>query len=311
MKTLSFVHVLIFFVLCLNFVVAQNTQIDGLNFENWNENHYNSMFPSKFYWENMPTSIWANSNAATTVVDNFCCERTSDCFGGSYAAKLETKSIFGVAAAGNLFTGKFVANGFNSQALRGVPFTDKPVAIKGYYKYTSKVYNNGSSNVSDSCAIYAILSYWNGTQRVEIARAEMFSSANVSAYTLFNLDFNYVLPNTPDTISIVFASSKNGDLFKGGIGSTLFVDEVELVYPSSLEENNILESVQVDDNSWLFKFIGDTEKRISIFDASGKLVNYYTTSDKIFYINNNNLPGGIYLYKIEEEAKTYSGKLLK
>lgn len=300
-----------FLALHLITATAQNAQLSGMDFENWNQNFYNAMFPSNYYWENLPTSVWASSNAATTIVNDFCCERTTDCHGGSYAAHLETKSVFSVPAAGNLFTGVFVADGFNSQALRGVPFTDKPESIRGYFKYSPASYDNGSATVPDTCAIYAILSYWDGAQRVEIARAEMYSSNTVSTYTLFDLDFNYVSSNTPDTIAVVFASSKYGDLFQGGIGSKLLIDDVELVYPVGYAEENSFDRVWADGDFWNFRFRTNTEKNIQIFDAAGRIVVSATSSDELFYVSSQGIPKGVYIYKIAEGNKTYSGKLIK
>ena len=290
---------------------AQNAQLSGMDFENWNQNFYNSMFPSNYYWENLPTSVWASSNAATTIVNDFCCERTTDCHGGSYAAHLETKNVFSVPAAGNLFTGVFVADGFNSQALRGVSFTDKPESIKGYYKYSPSNYDNGTAIVPDTCAIYAILSYWDGAQRVEIARAEMYSANSVTSYTLFDLNFNYSSSVTPDTIAVVFASSKYGDLFEGGIGSTLLIDDVELIYPVGYAEENSFDHAWTDGQFWNFSFRTDAERNVQVFDATGRMVVCASSSERLFSVYSRDFANGVYIYQISEGNKMYSGKLIK
>jgi len=311
MKTVLIIALFPLLFFQVNTAAAQNAQLNGMDFESWNQNFYNVMFPSNYYWENLPTSVWASSNAATTIVNDFCCERTSDCHGGTYAAHLETKSVFSVPAAGNLFTGVFVADGFNSQALRGVSFTDKPESIKGYYKYSPSNYDNGTAIVPDTCAIYAILSYWDGVQRVEIARAEMYSANAVTSYTLFDLDFNYVLSNTPDTIAIVFASSKYGDLFEGGIGSTLLIDDVELVYPVGYAEENSFDRAWTDDQFWNFSFRTNANRTIQLFDATGRLIVSASSSEKLFSTSAQEFPHGVYLYQISEGHNMYSGKLIK
>lgn len=295
----------------VNTAAAQNAQLNGMDFESWNQNFYNVMFPSNYYWENLPTSVWASSNAATTIVNDFCCERTTDCHSGMYAAHLETKSIFGVPAAGNLFTGEFIPDGFSSQALRGVPFTDKPESIKGYYKYTPANYNNGSATVPDTCAIYAILSYWDGAQRVEIARAELYTSNVVISYTVFDLDFNYISTETPDTIAVVFASSKYGDLFEGGIGSTLLIDDVELVYPVGYAEKNSFDRAWSNGDFWNFSFRTNANRTIQLFDATGRLIVSASSSEKLFSTSAQEFPHGVYLYQISEGHNMYSGKLIK
>ena len=38
------------------------------------------------------------------------------------------------------------------------------------------------------------------------------------------------MAGNPDTIDMVFAASAGGELFVGGIGSTLFVDDFKLVF---------------------------------------------------------------------------------
>lgn len=303
MKNVVFI---MFFFVALN-ASSQVSQIEGLDFENWYQNFYNPSYPSKYYWENMPTNIWANSNAATTIVDVFCCERTTDSHSGSYAAHLETKSVYGVPAAGNLFTGKFIANGFNSKALRGVPFTEKLKTMKGYYKYKSVAY----SGTPDSCAIYAILSHWDGTKRVEIARAEMYSAENVTTYKQFSIDFQYFSDATPDTIAVVFASSKNGEFYKGGIGSTLLVDDVELILLSGINDESNTYETKTADNFWIFNFRNEAKRDIYVYDISGKLVLNKSLQNSTERLSNSNLSTGIYFYQIIENNKSYSGKLLK
>jgi hypothetical protein len=77
---------------------------------------------------------------------------------------------------------------------------------------------------------YAILEKRDGSGVVEIGRAEMTSGDLQEELTEISLPFVYSSDQKPTHISVVFSSSKDGDLFTGAVGSTLLVDDVELVY---------------------------------------------------------------------------------
>ena len=287
-------------------------QISGSNFEAWNQNHYNTSFPTLYYWEVMPTSVWASSNAATTIVNNFCMQQTADAHSGSFAAYLETKNIFGQVASGNLFTGYFIADLFNSKAMRGIPFTSRPSIFRGFYKYTSVSYSYNSTTIPDSCAIYAILSKWNGSQRVEVGKAEMFSSTNINTYTEFVLPFNYNSSTIPDTISVVFASSKNGEFFRGGIGSKLYVDDISFSYVSEVEENISIETESyISQNQWLFQLNKELSGEIDVFDISGRKIYHEGINGNEIKINVDGWKNGAYCYIIIGSNEIITGKIIR
>jgi hypothetical protein len=286
-------------------------QVPGSDFETWNQNHYNTSYPTLYYWEVLPTNIWASSNAATTIVNSFCMQRSTDVHSGSYAAYLETKNVFGQIAAGNLFTGYFIADLFNSKAMRGIPFTSRPQEFRGFYKYTSVSYTYGGSSIPDSCAIYAILSKWNGSQRVEIGKAEMFSSTNLTTYTQFVLPFNYSSSDTPDTISVVFASSKNGEFFRGGVGSKLYIDDISFSYLSGIDNNKLSVENCFTENQWTFSFNTMFCGELSLNDISGKEIFRKTISGTGFTLDVHSWKKGIYCYKFSGNGETVSGKIVK
>ncbi len=211
---------------------------------------------------------------------------------------METLNLFNVPAAGTLFTGTFVANMFESKTYFGVPFTGKPDAFQGWYKYTPGTYNNAN----DTAAIYAILSKWNGSSRVEIARAELYPNTNVSQYTFFNLEFNYVNNLNPDTITVVFASSKNGEIMEGGIGSKLFIDDIDFYYNQTSSQITKLEKqIKILYNN-RDKFITitrstNTEGVVELYNITGKKIQVWNIND----YNNDLLIGklaqGIYICK--------------
>ncbi len=167
-------------------------------------------------------------------------------------------------AAGSLFMGVFeldVSNPLKSTHF-GMSVDYIPVSLKGHYKYKSgevfKRYTDENGNHimqgevldrRDSCAIYAVFYetseetyYLNGTNILThpniISVAQLKQTIETEEWTSFDIPFVMKEGKTIDAeklreggynLSIVFSSSKNGDLYNGAIGSTLFVDEVELV----------------------------------------------------------------------------------
>ncbi len=173
--------------------------------------------------------------------------------------------MFGVPlAAGNLFIGEFDLDVSNPLASIhfGLPIYDVPKTLKGYYKYQSgeifKRYTdeNGNSisggeviNRKDSCAIYAVFyetdentPYLDGRNVLShpniISVAQLTQGNETENWTFFEISFLMKEGKVIDpeklkygkyNLTIVFSSSKDGNIYNGAIGSTLLVDEVELV----------------------------------------------------------------------------------
>lgn len=166
-------------------------------------------------------------------------------------------------AAGNLFIGTFNFNSSISDPLKsttiGKIFHKKPLRLKGYYKYKAgSTYMDGKTEVpgqKDDFTIYGIFYQTDETLRsmdgylainefkdphmVALALLPESERKETDEWTAFDIPFDYhkygkeidpeALSRGEYKISIVLSSSKDGDRFKGAIGSTLYVDELELV----------------------------------------------------------------------------------
>jgi hypothetical protein len=82
----------------------------------------------------------------------------------------------------------------------------------------------------DKFTAYVMLEIRDGTNILEIGRAEIISGETQNDTKEIMLPFNYTNSQKPTHIYVVFASSKDGDLFTGAVGSTLTIDDLELVY---------------------------------------------------------------------------------
>ena len=168
-------------------------------------------------------------------------------------------------AAGNLFMGYFDPMAALSNALKatklGLPFEHVPTYLKGYFKYKAgdTFEENGKpvTGKKDTWDIYAV--FYEVTDKVKmldgtivkengtIEHPNLISVARISEnqrietdeWTEFYLPFTSLpgkkineekLKAVGYNVSMVFSSSKDGNLFKGAVGSTLYIDEVELIY---------------------------------------------------------------------------------
>ena len=180
--------------------------------------------------------------------------------------KLETRDTgsFGASvkmyiAAGNLFIGAFdLANALKDAPKAttfGFQFYKRPKTLKGYYKFKAgPVYTeNGEPQTGkkDRFDIYAVMyeaednSFMlDGTNSltsdkvVSLARISAEEALEKDQWTPFNLSFKAQngkeineteLQKGKYKLGIVFSSSVDGAYFRGAVGSTLYIDEVELI----------------------------------------------------------------------------------
>ncbi len=233
----------------VDFATAGAPVIHNLSFDDWTDGN---KFPNASGY-----SIWdsANSSGAATTTSP-----TSDAVSGN-AAKLESVSALGMMAAGNIFTGEFLGlAGLGARLSWGTPFEGRPLALRGYYKYSPVAINKVKDPYKDlkgqmdQCQILISLTDWDNPFEVntkESTFVDFDNDSGIVAFAQFNTSdssseyIEFILPlvyrsNTriPKYLIIAGASSRYGDYFTGGIGSELYIDEFELVYdPAELTED--------------------------------------------------------------------------
>lgn len=224
----------------------------------------NTTFPCTDDEYNNGTRFWDTSNrGANSIGQKDPTNKTEKLIhGGTYAAKLGTTKVAGKLAAASLYSGDFIKADMSGTATInfGKPFVSRPTALKGYYKYTPvKASNTGAlpdgvtlTDDLDQCAIYVVL--MKGGEQHEvintktetllsldnikaddkfIAYGELSSGAATAGdgFVEFNIPIEYRnLDDKPTHIIVVCSASKYGDYMVGGDGSTMYLDDLELVY---------------------------------------------------------------------------------
>ncbi len=215
--------------------------------------------------------FWGTGNAGTKNKNalnvNVTTQENAVVVSGN-ALKLESRvgaTLIGdVFAAGNLFSGYFQElNGMPSTDHEtqkgyvhfGQPYTGRPLALRGWYRYTSTPIDDKTKGVTipsdlqgqpDQCQIYISLENWGSSatrplgyknpsfeDASVVGFGEMHSEGAVamSSYERFEIPIRYKEGAAkPTHIVIVATSSRWGADFFGGAGSTLYIDEFELVW---------------------------------------------------------------------------------
>ena len=226
-------------------------------FEHWNQSG------NSWYADEAGVSYWDSSNPGSTTMGssyNVTTRTETPKVSGSYAAKLESKYILIKFAAASLYTGSFGAltSDMSGATLNwGVPFTARPTALKGWMQYAPKAIDRAGSGLPagapakgemDQCGMFIALL----TESIKIDNTKLETIPNfetdsrVVAYGALpqeqNVDSNgewkevniplvyHSLTNKPTHLLIVFSSSKYGDYFHGGTGSTLYLDDFSFEY---------------------------------------------------------------------------------
>ena len=234
--------------------------------EYWHESSDKGWYPDtkENVNANPKTNFWDTSNpAAASIIGSITTPvETSGNTKNGKAAQLT--SIYKVKfAAASLYTGQFQSLvGLKGAILRlGQPFTARPTQFKGWAKYNGVAinHNNGSpSGVTinkgdpDLWSAYIALVDLGSSDGIYVNNTDIAGTfpdyntddrvvaygalpdsecGNTTDWKQFTIDLVYRnLTRKPTHIIIVISSSKYGDYFTGGEGSTLYVDDLELIY---------------------------------------------------------------------------------
>lgn len=232
------------------FTTAAATPLENGAMEEWSQDgkQWNP-------WAAGNDAFWGTGNPGAAAFIGNLTTPTDESVKGQ-AALLETKNAIIKLGAGNIFTGDFALDGLNGLLHFGRPFSAFPTSLRLNYKYTSATIDMIGDNVGDLASlegqpdmfhIYIALSDRSEPYEIRndpknrqlfdpedegiIAYGEYASSETVTTYKQLEIPLEYRATNrTPKYIIVVASSSKYGDYYIGGVGSKLWLDEMELVY---------------------------------------------------------------------------------
>lgn len=231
-----------------SFTTVAPVALENGSMENWSQSgkQWNP-------WGSGATEFWGTGNPGAAAFIGNLTTPTDESVKGK-AALLETRDAIIKLGAGNIFTGDFALEGLNGLLHFGRPFSSFPTSLRLYYKYTPATIDMIGDNVgdlaslkgqTDMCQIYIALSdktyeirnnpskrqLFDPNDSGIIAYGEFTSSQSVTSYKQLEIPLEYrYTDRTPKYIIIVASSSKYGDYYIGGVGSKLWLDEMELVY---------------------------------------------------------------------------------
>ncbi|MBI5540985.1 MAG: PCMD domain-containing protein [Bacteroidia bacterium] len=254
-----------------------------------------------------PNSIIAGFMSPPVVT-----KETTDFYSGLNSAKFETKSVFGYAVPGILTNGTISVNMTSTPPIAvngGTPFTQRPASFKGYYKYTP--------SGSDNCLLAAVLLKRNTTTSAldTIAYAQFTNVATVSAWTQFQADFTYNLPDNPDTLQIILISSNPNAAV---VGSILKVDELFLEGGTlGLNKHYLQKDVNIFPNpandivNIQFSYESKSETSVSMFSLVGQKVKEFTLpkGTELSSLNIRDLKKGMYFIQIQSGKDKFTQKI--
>lgn len=250
-----------------DFTTVSLLQLSNSSFDEWCTDAANAKLFCP--WAEGGTSFWDTGNRGATTVGNSNSTPSNDTSTGKgLSAYLESKWIVIKFAAGNIFTGTYLkTDGTNGVLGFGRPFTAFPNKISFDYKYKSMPIDRVDKNSNlehlkgkpDSCNIYVALWHVEDGQYEEfqgekypliirtkpgieqnlfstddprvIAYGQFTQGNTVDTWTSQTIDIKYKNSElAPTHILVVASSSKYGDFFTGGVGSTLVLDNMKLIY---------------------------------------------------------------------------------
>lgn len=205
--------------------VVYKPQLDNWNLDNWNDNKTPS------------GSIWGTAN------NSFVTGTTKTGGKSGSAALMTTSEAMGMKAAGTIFLGYFkftsltdALNDPEKMTYFGIAFPARPKQLKVDVQFSQ---GNGTLNdgTKDKAHIWVALEYWpdpsnpKNSNNKRYAYGEVKLAQSVGSWTTYTIDVNVVDASvTPTHLLFVAASSYDGNHFNAVNGTTLKVDNVELVY---------------------------------------------------------------------------------
>ena len=306
---------LLFNVLVFSSVVCFGQNIENGGFENWENEGTDQVEPVE--WNSFRT---ASGGLSSFAPNNPVATKVTDAHSGQFAVRIETVSgPFSVIVNGNLTCGRINMgsvtptnqDNHNWTVTADTDFnqaiTNAPDSIVAWVKYTPVGNDSAviSSQVHDNYDFEFPEDTDSENHAIAYAKKHIGATAD---WTRLSLPYDYtgLSTNNPAFVLINLASSA----IPGGgeVGSTFFVDDVELIYnSSSISENNELPyTVHNTPEGVVVNLKSDDQGELEIVNISGQTVGTEVLNNNLTLIKSDFKPG-IYLFNI----KTNKGVVTK
>jgi len=229
---------------------------------------------------------WNTMNPLTAGWDIYTVRKTTDCHSGTYAAEMETYATDEDTVDAIMTLGTFDEYGIHG----GVPFTDIPEYMEGYYKY----YPSGT----DTARIIYI--FTNGGEYLPNGMYGVEITAEVDSFVYFQAPV--LITSAPDTVNIVVFSGNNP-------GSLLILDDLEFTYPSNISQQESLSNLNIYPNPATDKLFvsyyldNAADVTSSVTDIQGrevinKLYGSKAKGNNFITLDISSLSSGLYIYRL-------------
>lgn len=244
-----------------DFTTESAIALSNGGFEDWYRSDSGIWYAATQAEVTVDSYLWDSSNSGSGAFGfNPTIESLDVKHGGNSSAKLETQYAVIKLAAASLYYGRFneLVGTKGAKIDFGQPITSRPTTLHGWFQYDPKVIdyvgeNQPSGTVKkgdvDICTIYIALSKKIYTiDNTDISTFIQYATDdNIIAYgelpigqcvdtggqwKEFSIDLKYKTLERPNKmyLIIVVSSSKYGDYFTGAKGSTMYLDDFELIY---------------------------------------------------------------------------------
>jgi hypothetical protein len=247
---------------------------------------------------------WQTPNESTLITTIFTTTKSTDAAVGTYSAKLESKLLAGQFVSPGVITlGNFIVDYINNTAYLtgGIPFTDRPLALRGSYK------NYPAAN--DSTLIVVIFTeYVAGKGKTDtIGMGIMYGTETVDTWTIFNVPITFFNDHDPDTMNMHVVSS---NMISPNAGSYMYIDNLSFEYEAGIEdvENTVETSIfpnPVTDRL-SFSFEKEIQADLKIFSNDGQLVYTGKVNGNGYQADLGGLATGTYYYSLFDKSKKIS-----
>lgn len=302
---------LLFFAFFLiNSVFSQGTNLPNGGLESWSHlgtapNDYDQ--PDSGFF--MTLNELADVPPATGGPGPVTVYKDASAHTGNFAAKLVSKQFTGIDIFIPGMLGTTTLDMIQSTIHLGRPCSmcnPMPTGLRAFVKYEPV---NG-----DSGLIIVLLSKYDVThhKRDTISFGKNVIKNGITAYTQIDVPLLHNYPDslaTPDSITILFVASagvnfQNIYVNHGSPGSTMFVDDISLLYPLGITEGVMPEVVVKSyPNPALKNITFESDKiikegKFEIFNNQARQISTFVQSGKTTQLNVSSFCEGVYFYRL-------------